>query len=418
MTLPPLRYILFMLGMLLSSINLFAYEYGEFKPIENYSCINHDANVLLVPGNDSLLLNLYNKMDQIMAMGQGQISILHMGGSHVQAGVFSHRLRTNFRNLIGDYTSSKGIIFPYRTMGTNAPTNYQMSTTGAWTNARCVDRTPSLPLGLTGAAIKSGDSNASVYFNLKSSEEEPWEYNQLIVLGHDENKTIYPLLICGEDTIVPSAFGEDSYTFHLPSEASEGKVIFEGASESPITFRGLIPVNTFSGLSYYEAGINGASVPSWLRCNKFQEDLTLISPDIVIMGIGINDANVPPTKFNAEEFKQNYRRLINKIKAVNPNAVFIFITNNDCKLNARGGGRYNPNTVKVEQAFISLAKEYHGAVWNLFRVMGGPESSKVWVEQQLMQSDRIHFNRTGYELLGDLFYNAFVRDFRNIDINE
>ena len=195
-------------------------------------------------------------------------------------------------------------------------------------------------------------------------------------------------------------------------------LIFEGASESPITFRGLIPVNTFSGLSYYEAGINGASVPSWLRCNKFQEDLTLISPDIVIMGIGINDANVPPTKFNAEEFKQNYRRLINKIKAVNPNAVFIFITNNDCKLNARGGGRYNPNTVKVEQAFISLAKEYHGAVWNLFRVMGGPESSKVWVEQQLMQSDRIHFNRTGYELLGDLFYNAFVRDFRNIDINE
>ena len=142
MILPPLRYILFMLGMLLSSINLFAYEYGEFKPIENYSCINHDANVLLVPGNDSLLLNLYNKMDQIMAMGQGQISILHMGGSHVQAGVFSHRLRTNFRNLIGDYTSSKGIIFPYRTMGTNAPTNYQMSTTGAWTNARCVDRMP------------------------------------------------------------------------------------------------------------------------------------------------------------------------------------------------------------------------------------------------------------------------------------
>ena len=150
----------------------------------------------------------------------------------------------------------------------------------------------------------------------------------------------------------------------------------------------------------------------------FENELAYIKPDIVILGIGINDANVSPDKFNVDDFKQNYRKLLNRIRIVNPNVVFMFITNNDCKLNIKGRSRYNPNTIKVEQAFIDLAKEYDGAVWNLFRIMGGPESSKIWVEQELMQSDRIHFRRIGYEILGDLFFNAFVRNYRNVNINE
>lgn len=392
---------------------------GEFKLIADYPCINHNENKLLIPGDDTLLINLYGKIDKIMAMGQGHISIMHIGGSHVQAGIFSHRLRQNFRNLIGDYTSSKGIIFPFRTIGTNAPKNYDMSTTGSWINAKCVDRIPSLPLGASGAAIKSSDSIASVYFDLKSNENELWQYNQLVVLSEDELKTTSPLLVHGNDTIAPLSFEDGAYTFQLPYEASNGCVIFKGAECSPITFRGIITQNLYSGLTYHEAGINGASVPAWLRCQHFEKDIRYINPDIVILGIGINDANVSPTKFNVEEFKANYCRLLERIKLVNPNVVFLFITNNDCKLNIRGYRTgYNPNTLKVEQAFMDLARKYNGAVWNLFRVMGGPGSSKKWVNQQLMQNDRIHFKKEGYELLGDLFYNAFVRDFRNIDTDE
>lgn len=413
------RYLILLFSIVVLHNTTKANGVGEFKPIADYSCINHAENKLIIPGDNALIASLYDRIDDIMAMGQGHISIMHIGGSHVQAGIFSHRLRTNFRELIGDYTSSKGIIFPFRAMGTNAPKNYYMTTTGSWSNAKCVDRNPLLPLGMSGAAIRSKDSLASVYFDLKSSEEDLWQYNRLIVLGEDENKSVYPLLVCGSDTIVPQSFGDGSYTFQLPFEASDGCVIFEGAENSPITFRGIITENSYSGLTYHECGINGASVPAWLRCQRFEKEIKHVIPDVVILGIGINDANVSPSKFSAEEFKANYCRLLDQIKQVNPNAVFIFITNNDCKLNIRGyGAGYNPNTMKVEQAFIDLARKYNGAVWNLFRIMGGPGSSKEWVNQQLMQNDRIHFKREGYELLGDLFYNAFVRDFRNIDINE
>ena len=390
---------------------------SEFKPIPEYSCVNHDENVLIVPGDDKLLVNLFDKINHIMALGQGHISILHIGGSHVQAGIFSHRLRMNFRELIGDYTSSKGIIFPFRTMGTNAPKNYYMSTNGSWRNAKCVDRLPELPLGVSGAAIQSCDSSASVSFDLKSCENDLWQYDKLIVLGEYEDKMRYPLLVCGGDTITPDSIEDGAYTFRPPYEASDGCVLFECSENSPVTFRGIITENSYSGLTYHEAGINGASVPAWLRCQYFDKEIKYINPDIVILGVGINDANVSPAKFNVDEFKANYSRLIERIKFVNPNAMFFFITNNDCKLNIRGYRTgYNPNTLKVEQAFIDLARKYNGAVWNLFRVMGGPGSSKEWVNQQLMQNDRIHFNKDGYELLGDLFYNAFVGNFRNIDI--
>lgn len=390
---------------------------SDYIPIENVPCVDFSQNKFIIPGSDELVMNLYNKIDQIIGMGQGKISIMHIGGSHVQAGIFSHRLRENFRWFIDDEASCMGIIFPYKTMGTNAPINYKMSTTGTWTKARCIESRPSLPLGVSGAAIRTSSSAASISFDLKSQENYMWLYNKLIVLGDGDYMHNPPRLVVRQDTILPLSYEHGGWIFHFPEEdeASEGKVIFPGANITPVTIRGLIPENTYSGVMYHEAGINGASVPAWLRCSRFEEELRHIAPDMVVFGIGINDANVSPSKFDKEKFKNNYRSLIAKIRRVKPEAVFVFITNNDCRLNMKGyGNRYNPNSLKVEQAFMELAKEYNGIVWNLFRVMGGPGSSKEWVNYKLMQSDRIHFTRAGYELIGDLLYNAFVTDYKNI----
>ena len=137
-------------------------------------------------------------------------------------------------------------------------------------------------------------------------------------------------------------------------------------------------------------------------------------PDLVIFGIGINDANVPTSRFSAEAFKANYRELINNILAVNPNTAFLFITNNDCRL--RVGRRrhvYNGNGSVVEQAMTELAQEFNGAVFNQFQVMGGLGSSSEWVSAGLMNRDHVHFLSPGYRLMGDLIYNAFVQDYND-----
>jgi len=55
-----------------------------------------------------------------------------------------------------------------------------------------------------------------------------------------------------------------------------------------------------------------------------------------------------------------------------------------------------------------LAKDHQGGVWDLFSLMGGLSSMRKWQTAGLAQSDKVHFTREGYQLIGDMFYNALV----------
>ena len=102
--------------------------------------------------------------------------------------------------------------------------------------------------------------------------------------------------------------------------------------------------------------------------------------------------------------------LIERILTINPKAALLFITNNDCNQTMRIR-RPNLNTPRVEEAFKELAAEYNGCVFNLYQTMGGQGSAANWVSQGLMQNDRVHFTNEGYNLIGDLIYNAIINDF-------
>ena len=104
------------------------------------------------------------------------------------------------------------------------------------------------------------------------------------------------------------------------------------------------------------------------------------------------------------------QKLINEIKQVTPSAALLFITNNDCNQSVRIR-KPNLNTARVAQAFKELAQEYNGAVFDLYQTMGGQGSAANWVHHKLMQRDRVHFTSTGYQLVGDLIYNAVAEDF-------
>ena len=71
----------------------------------------------------------------------------------------------------------------------------------------------------------------------------------------------------------------------------------------------------------------------------------------------------------------------------------------------------NTNGPIVKRAFYELAQEYNGCVWDLFSIMGGMGSVNAWEEEQLVRHDRLHFTTLGYELLGDMLYNAILTDY-------
>ncbi len=402
------------LFLLLCSICLWSQRRPQPVEIPSYPCLHTDRgqDSLRFPGSHERFDSLYRRLDTLLVEGRGNVNILHIGGSHVQSGDFSHRMRTHFATFTS-HPGNRGMLFPFTALKTNAPQNYAMWHEGAWSGARCVKPDAALPLGLSGACVETSDTLARIFLSMNSLSE--WRTDTLRILGEGSQDTVVPMLLCGSDTLSPlPSDGYAGFRFALLPETDTCALFFPGLHDENVSFRlrGIMPEGRLSGITYTASGINGASVPSWLKCELFTDELSLVKPDLVVFGIGINDANVLPQRFNPEQFKSNYRRLIERIRMVNPACCFIFITNNDCWFNVRGRRRqFNTNTPRVQQAMTELAREYDGAVFDAFALMGGLRSSNAWVKAGLQRADHIHFTRQGYELWGDLLYNAVVNDF-------
>ena len=179
------------------------------------------------------------------------------------------------------------------------------------------------------------------------------------------------------------------------------------------TLTGILTETNTPGITYTGVGINGAKVHDYFEevCPLFERQLAYYKPDLVIFAIGINDANVQ--HFNDKKFKEDYDRLIARIKNVNPNAAIIFETNNDMYRKVKRK-RYvqHPNGDIARKAFFSLAEKHSAGVWDKFGIMGGLGSMSKWEKADLAKADKVHFKLAGYNLLGDLFYKAIIKTYQ------
>ena len=381
--------------------------------IPQYEFMNYSYHAIQVPGKDSTRLNhFFQKIDTLIEMGKGRINILHIGGSHVQADIFSHEVRQNLDMINGDFQTPRGLIFPFAVAKTNNPSNYKVTYSGEWDAVRNVQKNREIPLGMTGIAVYTQDSLAQINISLNPDENCRWEFTQLRLLGYVEDGSDYvnPVLYYNNDTI--KGYWDlltKTYLFDLPEPDYAFSVGFIHTDTIPHTFivNGFIPEKETPGIVYHAIGVNGASVTSYLDSEYFEEELHLLKPDLIIFGIGINDA--ASKDFTKELFEQNYNALIEKIERVNPDCACIFITNNDSfrKITKRKY-QVNTNGAVARKVFYQLAKEHQGGVWDMFSLMGGLRSMRQWQISGLAKPDKIHFTKEGYQLIGNMFYNAFI----------
>ncbi|WP_233144405.1 GDSL-type esterase/lipase family protein [Fibrobacter sp. UWB5] len=179
------------------------------------------------------------------------------------------------------------------------------------------------------------------------------------------------------------------------------------------TLTGILTETDAPGITYTGVGINGAKVHDYFEevCPQFEKELSFYKPDLVIFAIGINDANVE--KFNDKQFKDDYDKLIARIKKVNPNVAIIFETNNDMYRKVKKK-RFvqHPNGDVARKAFFALAEKHKAGVWDKFGIMGGLGSMSKWERADLAKADKVHFKLSGYNLLGDLFYKAIINSYQ------
>ena len=383
------------------------------KAVPEYDFARFEKNKIEFHGDSSVFERLFLKMDSVLFMGCGNLRIMHIGGSHVQAGTLTRRLRNDFLSLRPALDGGRGLVFPFSAAHTNNPSSFTTSYEGSWKVTKNVQREPDHRLGLTGIALSASDDKASVMITTVARDPEPqdptFRFNDVRVLGYSSEGERVPVVVLAKGDTLSGCNVEDStWSFALPALTDSVRVATKGKGEFTLT--GIFLDNPFPGFTVTGIGVNGASLGSYAKCSDLLNDLSLVNPDLVIFAVGINDATA--ANFSVDEFVGRYKELVSQVRSVNPDCALLFVSNNDSFRRIRRKGYVvNTNGQLAEQAFLRLGKECGTGVWNLFDIMGGLGSMRKWEEAGLAKRDKIHFTEAGYELVGDLLFNALMDEY-------
>lgn len=383
------------------------------------SLINFEANTLKFADSSRTFNAFFNKLDQIYKGENEKLHIVHIGGSHIQADIYSHKIRQYFHNMNSVSQSQRGFVFPYHLAHTNNPSNYRIESKDKdkWQGYRCAIKKDTVTWGMSGisAAFRSFTDTISVKANYRNTPKKPYTFNRLRVF-YDCSKDDYNLTVLDSVSVVSEVYNTvamyKEFRFNKNLSETELKLQIKDTSivDPKFLLMGMEFLNDNKGIEYTSIGVNGASFKLYDRGNYFEEQLDLYCPDLFIISVGTNDAYMPADQFDAENYKFYFESFIQMIQRVNPDCAILLTVPNDDYYKRR---YKNPNTALQQKVITDLAKEYNMAVWDLYAIMGGYGSSYKWYKQKLMQRDKVHFTYKGYYIKADLLLTAIVNAWAN-----
>ncbi len=399
------------------SVILVAFQLSEAQnaliQIPTYNFINFEANELQMFGDSSDYKTLFSKFDNLTYDDRGQINIVHIGGSHIQAGYLTIQMSKRLQTFFPVVKEGRGFVFPFNMAKTNSPFDYQISYTGNWTTCKSTQQKKNCLLGLAGISATTYSEGATISISLVDNLPPSNEFNVLKVFHSTINSSFSIKVIDFEGDIEKIEHNNLGYTeFRFSEYVNKATLKFysELVSQNHFVLYGLSLETTDPGIVYHAIGVNGASIPAYLRCDLLENQLKALSPDWIILTLGTNDAY--SDDFNAQKYFDNYQKLIARIKIAVPEAAILLTVPNDSYLYKK---RPNKNTALVRDEILKLAAEFHCAVWDFYSVMGGFDSIKQWQTEGLAQKDKLHLKKEGYFLQADLLINAFLDSYRNFN---
>lgn len=408
-----MRYYLILMAVFFS-FNAQSQEYILDSIMPIYGDIIHpEANELIGAEDSPTFSNFFAKLDSIYEGKREKLHIFHIGGSHIQADIYSNKLRTYFQNMNEVSMGQRGFVFPFRLANTNNPSNYRIEgTKGKWEGYRNSVLKDSIEWGLSGitAAFRNCSDTISIHANHRNYTLKPYAFDKLRIF-HNTWKDDYRLNILDSTLVASDTLNYQGmykeYRLTKPVESLEMAIQIKDTltADPEFLMMGMEFLNDHSGIEYTSIGVNGASFKSYQRSVFFENQLRLYKPDLFIISIGTNDAYVPKSEFKPEEFRANYEAFIQMVQRVNPDCAILLTVPNDDYYKRR---HPNPNTAVQQQIILDLGKEYRMAVWDFYAVMGGLGSSNKWYKNKLMPRDRIHFTQLGYSIKADLLLRALV----------
>ncbi|MCF8238332.1 MAG: hypothetical protein K9I85_09280 [Saprospiraceae bacterium] len=377
-----------------------------------YPFLDLGQNHLFFPGDTLPWKKLFRQMNRLRQGEARQFQVMHLGGSHVQGGSLSRQIRHRIAALIADSTGGQpGFFFPYTLANTNCPQEIRIVADHEWQGARSAKRDQPGPFGLAGLNARTPQLFETVDVSYQDAHQPLSRFHTVRIFGQSlhQQMVLEPISPdCPATVMMDSIHHFQEWCYDQDQDRMSFRIMPVGIS-APDTFilQGIQYITDHPGLVFHQVGANGASLLTTLRCEGFGDQLFQVTSDLVIFGIGVNDAHMPTQEFKADRFMTRYDSLMTLFRKANPQVLFLFLTNNDTYYKRRP----NKNGPEVREAMLLLARKWDAAVWDQFTVMGGLGSVQKWTRARLAKKDRLHFTREGYTLAADLFGDALEEAF-------
>lgn len=339
-----------------------------------------------------------------------QVSIMHIGDSHVQAGFFSGSIMNLLQEKFG--SAGRGLVFPLKLAKTNEPFDYLISSGSKWDRTLCVQVNKKLPVGLGGLSIRTNDPDFS--FGIKSSvnKKADHSFNKITVFHHPKAPE---LMVEEKDIDSKTEKTNDPFTttIHLGKRVNQLYLHPVGLSVTDSSiYYGFNLENGKSGILYHAVGINGAQFRHYASVQDFTRQISILSPQLFIFSLGTNEAF--RGELSTEKFIKEIDTIIQPILTENPEALVLIITPPDCLKQSQGQKKEsNPHISQIRDVLIQYADKNKFAYWDLFSLLGGNNSASRLLEDDLLAKDGVHFTVNGYQTLGNLFFDALLNEYTN-----
>lgn len=417
--------------------------------------------------NPNALLTFYEKMYQLEQSKSGKINIVHIGDSHIQADLFTAKIRTQFQKVFGN--GGFGFTFPYSVAKTNNSAPIRYSASGNFQSFRNLYADENRPVGLSGFSMEANSDDFAIQLNVKDAQ---FNFTKIKVIT-PQNVNLFDVSVSHKNIVVErkvpkkithkvkpgevlggiadkynvslkalkkanglkSDMIRDGKVLTIPSKATQSKTstkteyipielqpsLFSNDyySETPLdkiaivpnqeidyfALNGLVLENNNSGVIYHSIGVNGAKASDYNKFRLFNEQLPALNPDLVIISLGTNESF---DKQSGEQYFANLNQMIQGIKDKNPQACVLVMTPPPSVLHRK---YKNTFIEKYAELIEENANVKNYAVWDLLQVFGGNKSIKRNAAKGYMARDKVHYSKAGYEKQGELFFEAFLQSY-------
>ncbi len=343
----------------------------------------------------------------------GKVRVLVYGGSHTDADVYPHYLRTYLQQRFGD--GGHGFVHVAKPWRWYRHVDYSVSGAKYWKTEHAQRRKGRNDghYGLLGCSLAAKTKRA--FGKVSPRRDAVGSQYEVYFLSQPKGGS-FKLLADGKAVATvktrASDYAAGYHRFTLPEGQHDIEIQLVGNGE--VRLFGMTVERDQPGVVVDTLGIGGTRAANMLKWNQeiWADNVSHRDPDLVVMFYGTNEATDADQPI--ERYENNLRAVLDRISIVAPRASCLLMGPGDFPRKREDGTWENRERIdEIIEAQRRVAIDHGCGFWDAKAFMGGELSMTRWASAQppMAKSDHIHFTKRGYVRLGMALVDAMMVDY-------